>query len=152
LAHSKNSHNKLRNWERLNRRRSLARCKAKAQVLDEYDLELVALDAELAAEFEEQLVDDERDNWLDWPALYPIWDYGMDSWPDDDWDRDDGWGEAAVRRDLDFDIFEAVDRAVRCHGLEATRKQAHLLASAFNVSVWEIEDCIKHTRAGYING
>jgi hypothetical protein len=147
LAHSKNSHNKLRNWERLNRRRSLARCKAKAQVLDEYDLELVALDAELAAEFEEQLVETGY-SYTDWQEQ----DDDPDGWyQEDSWDRDDGWDEASEAR-LDFNIFAAVDRAVRRHGLETVRKTAHLLASAFDVSVWEIEDCIKHTRAGYING
>lgn len=51
----------------------------------------------------------------------------------------------------DFNVFLAVDRAVRRHGATKTREQAHLLAAALNVSVFQIFTCISHTPSGYIN-
>jgi hypothetical protein len=96
LAHSKNGHNKLRDW------------------------------------IDSRLIDEDS---LEW------YGYEMDSDPE---------YQAAVH-DLSFDVFQAVDRAVCHHDQEHVRRQAHLLAAALDVSVWEIEDCIKHTRAGYIN-
>lgn len=151
MAHSKNGHNKLRGWERLNRRRSLARCKAKVQVLDEYEQEMVALDEELRQELEDWFYNEEEFDLQE--ELEDHFDELHRDWYE--YELEDNRYEVEPRsfdRELDFDIFTAVDRAVRRHGLENTRKQAHLLAAAFDVSVWEIEDCIKHTRAGYING
>jgi hypothetical protein len=157
-------HRLQRKWQKTSaRRRAAARKAARESAMAEYEADQRALDAELVREFEQQM---EEDGW-DWVNDYQDWrglndamysdediEYGhydpYDQYRNEDYegiyDRD--WPDQYPV----VDVFQAVDRAVRRHGVEAARKQAHMLAAALDVPVWAIESNIRLTRAGYING
>ncbi len=78
-------------------------------------------------------------------------EYAMDDWRLDYDDRMESF-EADTEHDPSpsTDIFMAVDRAVRRHGISEVRRNAQILAAALNVPGWEILQCINLTSAGYI--
>jgi hypothetical protein len=95
---------------------------------------------------------DWEDSFYDHDYEYGYMDGHFDSnygWEEDDRDLYAFAGHYPM--DPDTRLFEAIDRAVRRHGVAAVHKQANILAAAFDVSAHEVIRCISLTREGYIN-
>jgi hypothetical protein len=146
---------KLRKWQQMNCRRREQRARALARAVDEFEVEQTELDIELTQELE--LLEE-----ADWFHEWQDWDEG-EGWGDFDAELYDhlgslnfmfdpfGFHHEEAEPEPAFDVFQAVDRAVRRHGIDEARHRAPLLATVLDVSVWEINRCLKLTRAGYCN-
>lgn len=151
---------KLRKWRRLEFRRVEARSKIKVQTFDEYDKMLQDLDAEMRAEFLDDSAYDwmEHESYMDWVAPE------VDNWTDEDaeyYSGSDYWDHYDYSAPVDEELYGyqedpsvnvqlAVDRVVRRYGVEYTKHNAWVLATAFGVSTHIVERAISYTPAGYI--
>lgn len=119
----------------------------------EHEQEMDALERELVAAFEEQCQEDQWDwtkDYHDWRDELDLQYDPLDDWSDSRYDFDYDYDEKSFQSEVVFDTFQAVDRAVRRHGVDETMKQASLLAAALDTPVWDVIQCINLTRAGYI--
>lgn len=149
-------------WHEAKARRQARTIRHRNQLLGAIEYEAEA--AEIAAELWKEVWDeyDADANRWEWTENYLAWqDSGLQT-SESDYDEfylyegynenyqleDNFWDDPPAEPQID--IFQAVDRAVRRHGAEAVRNQAHLLAAALGVSLWEIERAVKLTRDGYI--
>jgi GNAT superfamily N-acetyltransferase len=136
------------------RRARTARHAARELILREFEDAAQAAESELQQDYFDSWAEEDDWSWTD-NLIEPASPYD-DDWVGVDWASGQDWtawiasdyGEKPEPRDSE--LFLAVDRAVRRHGLEKTRQQAHILAAALDVSVWEIEACLNYTREGYI--
>lgn len=155
----KRSGHKLRKWRRLEFRRLTCRSKAIRQELRDSDEELSSLDWDLYQEYLERL-NDQHEDYTGWEQdvgfghMYPdddideSYDYELMDRYEDPYD----WGEKTfdLVENPDLEVFLAVDRAVRRHGLEVVQQQASMIAALFNLPSWEIVRCLNLTKHGYI--
>jgi hypothetical protein len=107
-----------------------------------------------------------EEDWEGWnPGDEHKWGSYRDDWIDDDRYSESYWDDYSTPYDALWDnhssdlmleyqpsteLFFAVDRAVRRHGLTATHAQAFFIATLFETSADEVCRCINLTPAGYI--
>jgi hypothetical protein len=159
-------HRALRKWQKTSARRRAQRNRrrniemALSENLAEIEADMLLDMQEQAALYNEDQGWDWVNDYLDWQGLNDAQysdedlEYGhydpYDQYRNEDYEGlyDREWPD---QYDVMPDIFQAVDRAVRRHGVEHVRKQASMLAAALDVSGYEIQRCISLTSAGYIN-
>lgn len=146
-----------RKWKLLTHRRTAQRSRRQQ------------LEAELTLSREEE-AENTKESWQELESTFQEYYEDFLGWndrdPDDSWEYDyssDSYSNQYIdtviypedkyagEPEPPFTVFLAVDRAVRQHGINLVREQAHILAAALDVSVFEIFTCIRHTRAGYIH-
>lgn len=152
-------HRALRKWKRLShRRREQNSRRVHKEVIEE---EISSIEQDLYQDYLDQCAElsgadfDWHEDYLDWQdqALYDQWSEADAEYGQDYDYRDDPhhfWDDPPWDPEPRFDVFTAVDRAVRRQGIQAVMNQAHLLAAAFDVSSYEIIRCANLTKAGYI--
>ena len=76
--------------------------------------------------------------------MYGSYDDGWDrSWGDESWIGEENYG-------IDSELFLAIERVVRRHGLDKAYAQAYFIATMFDTTAEEVQRCLRLTSAGYI--
>jgi hypothetical protein len=102
--------------------------------------------------------EDYQNRQFDWKDSFDDCDYEY-GYMEGRYDSEYGWesdaypfaGDDYPTMDPPTEVFQAIDRAVRRHGVVVVRAMAHVLAAALDVPKHEVTRCIDLTREGYIN-